>query len=171
MSQLRKTLSQYWDKIQCSLFPFLEEQLDPLTEKQQQLIIILELVRIEQFLINYRGCEGRPQKTRAAIARSFVAKAVYNMDVTVALIERLKTDKNLRRICGWESLGQLPSESTFSRAFAEFAITALPQKVHTALIKNTSCYLYCPSWRLYRMLPANLLTSLLETLFFVSLCA
>ncbi len=33
-----------------TLFPQLEEQLDPLTEKQQQLVTTLELVRIEQFL-------------------------------------------------------------------------------------------------------------------------
>ncbi len=31
---LTATLSQYWSKIQETLFPQLEEQLDPLTEKQ-----------------------------------------------------------------------------------------------------------------------------------------
>lgn len=51
MSQLTKTLSQYWSKIQGSLFPWSEEELDPLTEKQQQLVAILELVRIEEFLL------------------------------------------------------------------------------------------------------------------------
>ncbi len=50
MGQLIQRLSQYWNKIQGTLFPFLEEELDPLTEKQQQLIAVLELVRIEQFL-------------------------------------------------------------------------------------------------------------------------
>ena len=29
MSQLTKTLSQYWAKIQSTLFPWLEEELDP----------------------------------------------------------------------------------------------------------------------------------------------
>jgi hypothetical protein len=38
-----------------------EEELDPLTEKQQQLVSILEVVRIEDFLPCYYGCEGRPQ--------------------------------------------------------------------------------------------------------------
>lgn len=137
MGQLVDKLSQYWDRIQGSLFHWLEEELDPLTERQQQLVTILELVRIEQFLPDYRGCEGRPQKTRTAIARSFVAKMVYNLDTTTFLLERLKTDKNLRRICGWESRTQLPSESTFSRAFAEFADNELPKRVHDALIKNT----------------------------------
>jgi hypothetical protein len=134
MSRLTTTLSHYWDRIQGSLFPWLAEELDPLTEKQQQLVEVLELVRVEEFLPDFIGCEGRPQKTRSAIARSYVAKMIYNMDSTVSLIERLKTDKNMRRICGWESLRQLPSESTFSRAFAEFAETKLPQKTHDALI-------------------------------------
>ena len=136
MSQLTQRLSQYWDKIQSSLFPWLEEELDPLTKKQQQLVYILELARIEEFLPDYFGCVGRPQKTRAAIARSYVAKMVYNMDTTILLIERLKTDKNLRRICGWECVTQIPSESTFSRAFDEFAQTKLPQEAHNALIEE-----------------------------------
>jgi hypothetical protein len=137
MSRLTATLSHYWDKIQGSLFPWLEEELDPLTGKQQQLVEILELVRIEEFLPDLIGCEGRPPKTRSAIARSYVAKTIYNMDSTVGLIERLKTDKNMRRICGWESLRQLPSESTFSRAFTEFAEMNLSQKAHDALIAKT----------------------------------
>lgn len=136
MGKFGQTLSQYWSKIQGTLFPQLEEELDPLTEKQQQLIVILELVRIESFIPDSFGCEGRPLKTRAAIARSFVAKMVYNMTTTSALFERLHSDKNLRRICGWESKKQIPSEATFSRAFAEFAETALPQRVHEALIKK-----------------------------------
>lgn len=136
MGQLTERLSQYWGTIQGTLFPWLEEQLDPLTEKQQQLVSILEFVRIESFLPDLFGSEGRPQKTRSAIARSFIAKMVYNIDTTTFLIERLKTDKSLRRICGWERVTQLPSESTFSRAFADFANTELPQRVHDALIKK-----------------------------------
>src|SRR5271156_6797842 len=125
MSKLGQTIAQYWSKIQGSLFPRLEEELDSLTQKQQQLITILEVVRIEQFIPDYRGYEGRPQKTRSAIARSFVAKMVYNMTTTRALWERLHSDKNLRRICGWENTRQIPSEATFSRAMADFSETEL----------------------------------------------
>jgi hypothetical protein len=136
MGKLGQNLAQYWSNIQAYLFPFLEEELDPLSEKQQQLVSILELIRIEQYIPNYSGYEGRPQKSRYAIARSFVAKMIYNMDTTRALYERLHSDKNLRRICGWENKNSVPSEATFSRAFAEFAETTLPQKVHDALIKK-----------------------------------
>lgn len=134
---LKVTLSRYWEKIQGTLFPFLEEELGALTEKQQQLISILEVIRIEQFIIDSRGNVGRPPKTRRAIARSFIAKAVYNMPTTTMLLERLQSDISLRRICGWESKSQIPSESVFSRAFEEFSKSGLSSKVHEVLVKKT----------------------------------
>jgi hypothetical protein len=36
-----------------------------------------------------------------------------------------------------ETRGQIPSESTFSRAFADFAVSALPARVREALVKTT----------------------------------
>ena len=74
---------------------------------------------------------------RAAMARAFVAKAVYDMPTTRVLLDRLDTDAALRRLCGWEKKSAVPSESVFSRAFVEFADTQLPQRVHEALIGNT----------------------------------
>lgn len=41
------------------------------------------------------------------------------------------------RICGWETQNEIPSESTFSRAFAEFANSELASRVHETLIKTT----------------------------------
>lgn len=130
-----KTISRYWEKVQGSLFPFLKEELPPLTEKQQQLVEILEVIKIERFVPSYVGGRGRPAKNRTALARSFIAKMVYNMSTTEYLIDRLTADISLRRICGWESVTQVPSSSAFSRAFAEFAELCLPQKVHNALVK------------------------------------
>jgi hypothetical protein len=43
----------------------------------------------------------------------------------------------LRRICGWESRREIPHESQFSRAFASFAASQLPQRLHAALIEAT----------------------------------
>ncbi len=134
---LRDTLSMYWLTIQGNLFPWLEEELGPLTEKQQQLVTVLEMVRLEAFLRHWLGVVGRPLSDRAALARSFVAKAVYQIKTTKMLIDRLGSDKSLRRICGWERKGQIPSESTFSRAFSEFAESELPSRVHKALIIRT----------------------------------
>jgi len=131
-----RTLSQYWLRIQSSLFPWLEEQLGELTENEQRLVTILDLIRIERFTTVSRSLRGRPRKERAAIARAFVAKAAYNMPTTRALLDRLACDKKLRRICGWEQKGEIPSESTFSRAFAEFSESQLPACVHRAMISD-----------------------------------
>ena len=70
------------------------------------------------------------------MARAFVAKAVYDLPSTRALLDRLAADVALRRLCGWERKFEVPSESVFSRAFAEFADTQLPQRVHEALIPH-----------------------------------
>ncbi len=96
---------------------------------------MLEIIRIEDALF-YEYRTGRRKSDRKAIARAFVAKAVYNLSMTRELLDRLRCDKVLRRICGWESLGAIPDESTFSRAFAEFAESRLAEEVHRALISN-----------------------------------
>ena len=136
---LVKTLSQYWLRIQSSLFPWLEEELGELTEKEQKLVTTLDLVRVERFIGCSRSLRGRPPKERAAVARAFVAKAVHNMPTTRALLDRLESDKKLRRICGWEQKGEVPSEATFSRAFAEFSESQLPACVHQAMIAIDIC--------------------------------
>ena len=106
--------------------------------RYQSFITVLELVRVEQHLPCCRIClRGRPQQDRAALARAFIAKAVFQIDTTRALRERLANDRALRRLCGWESIRALPSEATFSRAFAEFAEGALPSRLHEALITDT----------------------------------
>jgi transposase len=134
---LREFLSGTWDHIQATLFPWLTEELGPLTDTHKQVISTLELVRIETFVRTWPGLPGRPLLDRAALARAFVAKTVMNLPTTSMLIERLEADKRLRRLCGWERPGQVPSEATFSRAFAEFATSELPSRVHEALIKRT----------------------------------
>ena len=118
MHQLRDICAPYWLSIQTTLFPWLEEELGPLTAKQQQLVQTLEVIRVEDQLPRRFQVPGRPAKDRAAIARAFVAKAVYDMPTTCVLLDRLATDVSLRRICGWERKSTVPSESVFSRAFA-----------------------------------------------------
>ena len=93
MSRLRETLSQAWLTIQGSLLPWLAEELGPLTDKQQELVTTLELVRVEDFRYSTRGFPGRPPQDRTAIARAWVAKMVYNLPTTRALLDRLATDR------------------------------------------------------------------------------
>jgi len=129
-------ISHVWDHIQTRLFPFLAEELGPLTDRQRKLVAILELIRIEDFIPSRWWRRGRPPKDRVAMAKASVAKMVYNCADTRVLIDRLKSTPTLRRICGWERAGSVPSESTFSRAFAEFAASELPSKVHAALVEK-----------------------------------
>ncbi len=96
-----------------------------------------DVVEVERHVQNPLGrWSGRPAHDRRCMARAYVAKAVYDMTTTEALIERLKADRSLRRLCGFESLRQVPSAATFSRAFAEFAEVDLGDKVHAALVST-----------------------------------
>jgi hypothetical protein len=130
-------LNQFQRIMQGVLFPALQEQLGPLTDQHRQLVAVLGLIQIEALVGSWPGGAGRPAKHRRALACSFVAKAVYNMSDTRQLLDRLKNDACLRRICGWESRGEVLHESQFSRAFAEFAASELPQRLHAALIEAT----------------------------------
>jgi hypothetical protein len=125
-----------WINRQRSLLPGLDEELDPLTAKLEHLIIILDTLGLEAFVAPPSRGRGRPPDDRPAIARSFVAKAVLTIPTTSALIERLQIDRALRRICGWERRSEVPSEATFSRAFAEFAAQGLPERVHEQLVRR-----------------------------------
>lgn len=134
---LGQTLSSYWEKIQGELFPFLDEAIGPLTPAHRKLVVVLDMVRIEALVSHWSGLPGRPPAERAALGRAFIAKAVFNLSTTRLLIDRLWVDRTLRRLCGWSRAGEIPHESTFSRAFAEFADSALPSRLHAALIAQT----------------------------------
>lgn len=137
MNQFKDKLSQYWRAMQAGLFPDLHLYLGQTTTREHHLIQILEVVRIEEFCGgNGFVSVGRPQCDRAAIARSFVAKAIYRIPTTELLIEHLKSNRVMRRICGFEHPRQIPSESTYSRAFSEFAETDLPNRVHAAFVES-----------------------------------
>jgi hypothetical protein len=127
-----------WDEICTTLKPRLEACLGtPLTAKLEQLVGIREVVRVEEHLGARRQKRmGRKRDDRRPLARAFVAKAVYNLPTTKLLIEMMRQDPALRRICGWGSRQAMPGEATFSRAFREFAEDALPEKVHDRLVKT-----------------------------------
>ena len=122
--------------LQGHLFPWMREDNDPVTEALGRLITTLDVIGLEAFVPEPPRGPGRPPEDRRALARAFVAKAVLGVPTTSALIERLAVDRSLRRILGWERRAQVPSEATFSRAFAEFAQGELPDKIHAALIER-----------------------------------
>jgi hypothetical protein len=134
---LRQQITQFAHVLQSQLFPILEDELGELTGCAKRLVGTLEMIPLARYIPSGRGWVGRPSKDREAIARAFVAKAVYGFSLTRQLLDALASDAQLRRICGWREAWQVPHESTFSRAFAEFARMELPQFVHEALIRET----------------------------------
>lgn len=127
---------QRWNAIQYEVLPGLGAEVGPLTPKLERVVHVLEWARIEEFVAASWCGMGRPPHTRAWLANAFVAKAVLGIATTVGLIERLSMDKALRRICGFSPYAKLPSEATFSRAFAEFAEAKLGERTHEALIRE-----------------------------------
>jgi IS5 family transposase len=132
----RDLIMQRWNVIQHELLPELKNEVGALTPKLEKVIPTLEWVRIEEFVPSTWSAEGRPPHERSWLANAFVAKSVLGLTTTRGLIERLMIDRALRRICGFSPCRKLPSESTFSRAFEEFAEGRLAQRVHEALIKE-----------------------------------
>ena len=112
------TLFNVWHGIQHTLFPYLEEVLDPLTKKVLQLNTEIRMIDLEKHMTQYSWCGiGRKRKDRTSIAKAFIAKAVYNFETTDVLIEYLHGCKNLRRLCGWEYRRNVPSSTTFPVPF------------------------------------------------------
>jgi len=129
-------LSALFIAIQTRLFPALEEGLGTLSVREQRFVRICELLNLEKYLPYVGALTGRPLSERIPIARAFIAKSLYTFPTTTILREHLLLDATLRRLCGWTSKWEVPSESTFSRAFAEFAQTQLPSNIHETMIKT-----------------------------------
>lgn len=122
--------------MQGSLFPFLGGIVEEsLTRKLERLVAVWEVARIEEHVRGpYEQWMGRRECDRRNLARAFIAKAAYDLQTTEVLIDLLKAHRSLRRLCGFERAGDVPSASTFSRAFAEFAEDGLGDIVHAALV-------------------------------------
>ena len=132
---LSSNLSKMWTKIkniENSLFPELQEQLGVLSSKEEKLIKILDFAQIENNITVVKITN--PPKDREEMARSFIAKSVYNMQTTRDLIDRLKIDRTLRVLCGWRYAKDIPSEAKFSRVFDELSQLRIAEKTHQQFI-------------------------------------
>lgn len=136
MSSLPHKISSFWDTVNSSLFPALEDADVEMTPKLYKLVALLDFLQIEFFVpshspyqVGAKPCDRRP------LARAFVAKAFYNATDNKAFRDRLLHDKDLRKVCGWASRGAVPSESTFSRAFAWFADIGITDEVLAAQVQ------------------------------------
>ena len=121
-------LTEVFHSIQRSLFAALEEELGELRLSHRRVVEAFELLELPGGTRGLwrDGYRGRPRHNRLALLKAFIAKAVLGMSCTRSFLDRLGCDPTLRRLCGWEARGAIPSESTFSRAFAEYAQGGLP---------------------------------------------
>ena len=130
-------IGELWNSIQSWLFPILEDEIGALDEKHRQFVAVCELCAPQDHMATYRWIgNGCPPSDRLALCKAFIAKAVWDFATTRDLIDALRHRPALRRLCGWETLGGVPSEATFSRAFDAFACDGRPQQIHEALLKT-----------------------------------
>jgi transposase len=105
-----------------------------LTDRLRRVARILEIVRIEEHVVvPKKGGRGRAPLDRRPLARAFLAKAILNLPQTRQLIEQLHQSPALREVCGVEAV---PSEATFSRAFAQFARLGLGDLAQSTLVEK-----------------------------------
>jgi hypothetical protein len=133
---------QRFSALQNELIGLVEQDYMGLTPKLEQVIRAFEFTQIELAVYRDRGYAqrrgaGQPEADRCVLACAFLAKAVLNLNTTRALMDRLQADSKLRRLCGFDLRFALPSEATFSRAFAEFSSSQLMQRVHARMIQDT----------------------------------
>jgi len=132
------TLFGIFNIIQTRLFPVNEEENQTeLTIKEKQFVEVVSLMDIAKHMRAYSWYGiGRKKSNRISILKAFIAKAVYNLPTTKILLEYLNSSRTLRKLCGWERIADIPSEATFSRAFAEFSEGRLPVMIHEAMVKE-----------------------------------
>ena len=132
---------QRFSALQGELIGLVEQDYTGLTPKLEQIIRAFEFTQIELAVYRDRGYAqghgvGHPEADRCALGCAFLAKAVLDLKTTRALLDRLQADSKLRRLCGFDLRHALPSEATFSRAFAEFSTSELIQRVHVRMIED-----------------------------------
>ena len=131
-------IQNLFTKIQYKLFPELEEHFEEkLSPKDEAFIKAIELIRPDRFLgqFDYQG-RGQPPKSRLSLFLAFLAKSIYGIGTTTLLVDYLHAHKLLRNLCGYEYCSAIPSESTFSRAFAEFSQAQILERIHQEVIKE-----------------------------------
>ncbi|MDR3708753.1 MAG: transposase [Capsulimonadaceae bacterium] len=111
-------------------------QRERLSDRLAELLEIFDKIAIGKHVSWGGALTGRRRIDWRSIARAFIAKSFYDLATTDLLIEMLRLQPTLRRICGFEMRRDIPSAATFSRVFKEFAETKLGDRVLDAMVKT-----------------------------------
>ncbi len=105
-----------------------------LSEKGAEIAAIFDTISLYRF-IGLPANTGRPPHSRMCILKSFLLKSSLNIMENKRLRETLLGNDELRKLCGWGEAHDVPSESTFSRVFRDFAQANVAEKIHEYLIE------------------------------------
>jgi hypothetical protein len=105
-----------------------------LTEEHRAFLAMLSVIEehIPHYERSYKGRGRRPHQDMPII-RAFLAKAFLGIDASSALLQRLRCDSSLRRICGFTTV---PSPATFSRRLSEYADTHIIEQSLYRMVRS-----------------------------------
>lgn len=126
------SIAPFWKDLPRVLPFLLQEVAGPLFPYHQDVAMALDVLRLEEFVSPSAG-GGAPGYSRGVLIRALAVKALLGIPTTAMLRERLQADYRLALLVG---LSKIPSESTFSRAFNQFASERILDQVHEALVRR-----------------------------------
>lgn len=122
--------ADHWLTIQPYLFNFIEDEVGELDENQKLFVHVAESIGLERIAKKYGWCgNGRKPSSRLSIFKLFLMKHVWDWPKTKDALAEVRRVPSLRRLCGWESVCDIPSESTVSRAFEDFAMDNIADRL------------------------------------------
>jgi len=131
--------ANHWLTIQPSLFGFLEDEVGELDENQKLFVRVAESIGLERIVAKYRWCgNGRKPSSRLSIFKLFLMKHVCNIPTSKDALAEVRRSPSMRRLCGWETMGDIPTESTVSRAFDDFAIDEIAQALFKDFVSKVT---------------------------------
>ena len=135
--ELKVKLECFKNLTQLELFQNMDESLGTLSEEQASFINHYALVSGNvRGLASHAALTGRPMASRERILKLFFLKAFMNIPTTKSARGLILSSRSWRRICGFESRSEVPSEATLSRAFAEFSGDNAVASIHSGILKT-----------------------------------
>ena len=110
-----------------------------LDDNQRLFVRIAESVELGRIARKYGWCgNGRKPSSRLAMFKMFVMKHVWNFPTTKDALAEVRRCPSMRRLCGWESQSSIPSESTISRTFGDFALDEIASSLFKDFVKKVA---------------------------------
>jgi transposase len=106
-----------------------------LTETHKTILHVIRVLEaMQKPLVRPYAGRGRKPLQYTPFMRSMWAKTLLGIDKTSSLIAMLKSDSNLRLVCGFE---KVPGKASFSRAYNYLSSTNITEETFDNLVKST----------------------------------